>query len=77
MKTLCLLAVLALTTSATQAANIAPLGTAGNDGYNGVWGDPTNYINDGVWAWNSSNGFHADGANDTTRIWVTLSLIHI
>ena len=58
-------------TCASQAANIAPLGTAGNDGYNGVWGDPTNYINDGTWAWNNTNGFHSDGSNDTTRLWVT------
>ncbi len=62
---------LAFTAGTGQAQNIAPLGTAGNDGYNGVWGDPTSYINDGVWAWNGSNGFHSDGANDTTRLWVT------
>ena len=60
----------ALGTSAAVTNNIAPLGTAANDGYNGVWGDPTNYVNDGTWAWNSSNGFHGDG-DGTTRIWVT------
>ncbi len=60
---------LAFTAGTARAQNIAPLGTAGNDGYNGVWGDPTNYINDGVWAWDSANGFHSDGGQPT-RIWV-------
>jgi hypothetical protein len=55
---------------AARAANIAPLGTAGNDGYNAVWGDPTNYINDDTWAWDPSNGFHSDG-DAPTRLWVT------
>lgn len=64
-------ALVCFTTSVGAGTNIAPLGTAGNDGYWDVWGDPTNYINDGTWAWNSSNGFHSDGSNDTTRIWVT------
>ena len=70
MKKLSFLACIALATGVSQAANIAPLGTAGNDGYNGVWGDPTNYINDGVWAWDNNNGFHSDGGNPT-RLWVT------
>lgn len=73
MKTLALALgfVLVLFIGTVRAVNIAPLGTAANDGYNNVWGDPTNYINDGVWAWNSSNGFHADGSNDTSRLWIT------
>jgi len=67
-----ILAALAMAGGAyAESTNIAPLGTAGNDGYWNVWGDPTSYINDGVWAWNSSNGFHSDGSNDTTRLWVT------
>jgi len=66
-----LIVSLCLVVGTVRAANIAPLGTAGNDGYSGVWGDPTNYINDGVWAWDASNGFHSDGSNDTTRLWVT------
>ena len=62
------------TFTVTTNIALAPLGTAGNDGYNGVWGDPTNYINDGAWAWDSSNGFHSDAATtaaNPTRIWIT------
>jgi hypothetical protein len=54
---------------------VAPLGTAGNDGFNGVWGDPTNRINDGAWAWNSTHGFHSDG-DQPTRIWVTWASVY-
>ena len=59
-----------LNAAAAVTTNIAPLGTAANDGYNGVWGDPTDYVNDGVWAWDNNNGFHGDG-DGTTRIWIT------
>jgi autotransporter-associated beta strand protein len=54
---------------AQAQVNIAPLGTAGNDGL-GTWGGPDSKINDGVWSWSSTDGIHSDGGVPT-RLWVT------
>jgi len=67
-------AAMSLTASAAvlPGDNIAPLGTADNNGYWNVWGDPTDYINDGTPIWAVNAGFHGPNpSSGNEKIWIT------